>query len=84
MGLLLFGCQIRRTERTSWYEAMPEEMMSTSVQSVRGVMLLPLTGKSAEMGKAFQNSAMMALQEQLCIHILRHYCLYYELHKNYL
>ena len=59
MCLILWGCQARKVEYFPW-----EETRETSVKSIRAAVLLPLSGKSANVGNAFQNSAMMALQEQ--------------------
>ena len=57
--LTLVACQSRRVEYLPW------EKPSEAVHPVtRAAVLLPLSGKSASVGAAFQNSAMLALQEQ--------------------
>ncbi|MBR6412148.1 MAG: penicillin-binding protein activator [Alphaproteobacteria bacterium] len=56
--LVLWGCQAKRVEYFPW------ETKETSQKSAKAAMLLPLSGKSANVGEAFRNSAMMALQEQ--------------------
>ena len=59
--LCIWGCHSRPTEYIPW-ESVPTEQMGR--KSVRAAVLLPLSGKSAAIGEAFQNSSMMALQEQ--------------------
>ena len=55
----LWGCQTRPVEYIPW-----EGVSEAPAKSTRAAVLLPLSGKSATIGEAFQNSAMLALQEQ--------------------
>ena len=57
----LWSCQGQFDKKFLWH---PEESQEVEQKVVRAVVLLPLSGKSAKVGEAFQNSAMMALQEQ--------------------
>lgn len=59
---LMIGCQRVQTEHFPWMQSDIEGPQR--VRPVRGVMLLPLSGKSQSVGQAFQNSGMMALQER--------------------
>lgn len=63
IGVFLVGCQTQKRERFPWRDMISTADMQ-SAPSVRAAVLLPLSGKSAVMGQAFQNSSMMALQEQ--------------------
>ncbi|MBO4675624.1 MAG: penicillin-binding protein activator [Elusimicrobiaceae bacterium] len=57
--LCLWGCQTKKVEYFPW-----EGTEESTVKQTRAAVLLPLSGKSAAVGEAFQNSAMLALQEQ--------------------
>ena len=57
----LCGCQSQRSDYLPWHMETGGEQFK---ERVRAAVLLPLSGKSASVGEAFQNSAMMALQER--------------------
>ena len=61
--LLIVGCQGQRADRFPWMQA-DTGATGHEVRLIRGVMMLPLSGKSQSIGQAFQNSGMMALQER--------------------
>jgi len=60
----LWGCQGQFGEKFLWSSQKESGTGETEQKTVRAAVLLPLSGKSAKVGEAFQNSAMMALQEQ--------------------
>ncbi|MDY6407238.1 MAG: penicillin-binding protein activator [Pseudomonadota bacterium] len=57
--LTIWGCQTHKIEYFPW-----ESASETTTKSTRAAVLLPLSGKSATIGQAFQNSSMLALQDQ--------------------
>jgi len=62
---VLFGCQAHRPGTFKWAETVPAPTQQGEViPTVNAAMLLPLSGKSAAIGDAFRNSAIMALQDQ--------------------
>ena len=61
LGLALWGCQGQFDKKAFWHSDREQQ---EGQKVVRAAVLLPLSGKSAKVGEAFQNSAMMALQDQ--------------------
>ena len=59
----LWGCQARKSEYLPWHDGVEPEIFKGN--RTKAAVLLPLSGKSASVGEAFQNSAMMALQERM-------------------
>ena len=53
LGFLLVGCQVRQGERFPWVLTPLTEEAET--RPVRAAMLLPLSGKSAPIGKIRAN-----------------------------
>ena len=58
----LWGCQSHKSSYSPWQGGIESEIFQGN--RTRAAVLLPLSGKSASVGEAFQNSAMMALQER--------------------
>jgi len=59
----LWGCQSYKGDYLPWRTGSDQEMLPQ--EHTQAAVLLPLSGKSASVGEAFQNSAMMALQERM-------------------
>lgn len=62
--LLVWGCRSSEPDRNLWVTGSASDKAVQPVQPVRAAMLLPLTGKAAATGTAFQQAGMMALFER--------------------
>lgn len=66
VGLLLGACQLAEPRKIMWQEAGDQ---GVPAKAARVAVMLPLSDKSAEVGKSFQKSMMMALQDRPSSHV---------------